>query len=297
MREHMKRYIEFGKGYAVRGTRLLAEFMLASETLEAYKKYHYVTVFGSARLGTSHPSYELNRQLGHQLAKAGYGVVTGGAAGVMEAANRGAYEAAREMNEDPAHFSIGCGITLPFEQSFNPYLGVAVDFHYFFIRKYFLVYRSKAFFLGEGGFGTRDELWEVACLMQTGKMPLAPIVLVGDDAIWHGFREDMKVMVERKVIHPKDVSMIRIAGTAQECVEIVKNFYRRLEGIYYDKHNNRVEFHLKENVSEKQLADMNRRMPHGFPPLIIADDKLLSMPRIKMASYAELYPVVDAVNG
>jgi len=297
MREHMKRYIEFGKGYAVRGTRILAEFMLASETLEAYKKYHYVTVFGSARLSSNHPSYELNRRLGYELAKAGYGVVTGGAAGVMEAANRGAYEAAKEMNEDPAHYSIGCGITLPFEQSYNPYLGIAVDFHYFFIRKYFLVYRSKAFFLGEGGFGTRDEMWEIACLMQTGKMPLAPIVLVGDDEIWRGFREDMKVMVERHVIHPQDVNLIHTAHTPAEGVKIVQNFYRRLEGIYYDKHNNRIEFHLKENVTGAQLAEMNRHMPHGFPELAVADDKLLSMPRIKMASYAELYPVVEAVNG
>lgn len=297
MREHMKRYIEFGTGYPVRGTRILAEFMHASELLEPYRSSRWVTVFGSARLPEDHPSYELNRRLGYLLAKAGYGVVTGGAAGVMEAANRGAFEAAKELGKDPACYSIGCGITLPFEQKFNPYVGVAVDFHYFFIRKYFLVNQSKAFFLGEGGFGTRDELWEVACLIQTGKMPLAPLVLVGDDAVWRGFQEDLRIMVERKVIHPLDVNLIRVAETAEEGTRIVTEFYRRLDRIFYDKHNGVLEFHLKEQVRQDQVTSMNRRRPDGFPALSVLNERTLTMPRIRFASYSELLPLVEVING
>jgi len=296
VREHMKRYIEFGEGYPVRGTRILAEFMLANETLAPYEKCPFVTVFGSARLKESHPSYEENRRLGRLLAEAGYGVVTGGAAGVMEAANRGAFELAKERGENPAHYSIGCGITLPFEQGFNPYVGVAVDFHYFFIRKYFLVFRSKAFFMGEGGFGTRDELWEVACLIQTGKMPLAPLILLGERDIWSGFMTDMDVMARRGVIHEKDRGLIRLCETPEEGLEIVRSFYRRLDRLRYDKHNDAIEFHLKEDAGPGWLAGINRTRPDGFPALSSAGPRRLTMPRIRFSSYAELIPLIDAIN-
>ncbi|MCW5827924.1 MAG: TIGR00730 family Rossman fold protein [Deltaproteobacteria bacterium] len=297
MREHMKNYIEFGTGYPVRGTRILAEFMLANEILAPYEEKPYVTVFGSARLPSDHSSYEENRKLGALLARAGYGVVTGGAAGVMEAANRGAWEVAKEKGEDPAHYSIGCGITLPHEQSFNPYVGVAVDFHYFFIRKYFLVFRSKAFILGEGGFGTRDELWEVACLIQTGKMPLAPLILLGGRDIWNGLIEDMRIMSERGVISPSDMDLIYVAPSASEAVSFVTSFYRKLDSISYDKHRGVIGFSMKEAVSADRLVEINRHRPDGFPPLVSEKENVLAMPRIRFGSYSELYPLIRVLNG
>src|SRR5581483_5005060 len=132
-----------------------------------------VTVFGSARFAEDHPYYKLARHVGSELAIAGFTVMTGGGPGVMEAANRGAHEA--------GGVSVGCNIELPHEQKPNPYLDLFVEFRYFFVRKVMLVKYSTAFVVMPGGFGTMDEIFETATLIQTGKIRGFPVVLMGKE--------------------------------------------------------------------------------------------------------------------
>jgi len=136
-----------------------------------------VTVFGSARFPETHRYYRMARELSSALARRGYTVMTGGGPGIMEAANRGAREAGGK--------SIGCNIVLPYEQKPNPYLDRTVDFDYFFVRKVMLVKYSLGFVLMPGGFGTLDEIFETATLVQTGKIRRFPIVAMGRD-YWQG---------------------------------------------------------------------------------------------------------------
>ena len=132
-----------------------------------------VTVFGSARFDENHRYYRLARELGRELARRGYAIVTGGGPGIMEAANRGAREGGGR--------SIGCNIVLPREQKPNPYLDRTVAFEYFFVRKVMLVKYSLGFVLMPGGFGTLDEIFETVTLVQTGKIRHFPIVAMGRD--------------------------------------------------------------------------------------------------------------------
>ena len=132
-----------------------------------------VTVFGSARFPEGHRYYELARKLGRRLAEEGYTVMTGGGPGIMEAANRGAREAGGQ--------SLGCNILLPWEQKPNDYMDRFVEFEYFFVRKVMLIKYSQGFVTFPGGFGTMDELFETATLVQTGKIRRFPIIAMGSD--------------------------------------------------------------------------------------------------------------------
>ena len=151
-----------------RAVRIMLEF------IRGFRALHFVgpcvTVFGSARFKADHPYYEVGRQVGRELARAGFTVMTGGGPGIMEAANRGA----KEMGGR----SVGCNIELPAEQKPNPYLDRWVTFRHFFVRKVMLVKYSYAFIALPGGFGTLDEIFETATLVQTGKIKEFPIVLV-----------------------------------------------------------------------------------------------------------------------
>ena len=138
-----------------------------------------VTVFGSSRFDADHRYYELARETGRALAKAGYAVITGGGPGVMEAANRGAKEGGGT--------SVGCTIELPKEQETNPYLDREVAFDYFFVRKVMLLKYSSAFICLPGGLGTMDEIFETATLIQTGKAPAFPLIIMGY-AYWEPLR-------------------------------------------------------------------------------------------------------------
>lgn len=130
-----------------------------------------VTIFGSTRVQENDKYYKKARELGGLLAQNGHTVITGGGPGIMEAANRGAFEYGGR--------SIGLNITLPYEQQPNPYLTDELDFHYFFARKVMLTMASKVFVGFPGGFGTLDEMSELICLMQTKKMPMQPVILIG----------------------------------------------------------------------------------------------------------------------
>jgi len=171
-----------------------------------------VTVFGSARFNGGHPYYKLGVEVGRELAKAGFTVITGGGPGMMEAANRGAHEAGGT--------SIGLNIILPFEQSPNPFVDRTINFHYFFVRKVMLVKYSCAFICMPGGFGTLDELFESATLIQCGKIGPFPLVLVGDE-FWNGIREFTGHLLDEAAISPEDVGFCRITDSPREAVELV----------------------------------------------------------------------------
>jgi len=154
-----------------RGEKVFEEYINGCHKLHDIGRA--ITVFGSARFDEDHQYYRLAREVGGELARSGYTVLTGGGPGVMEAANRGAQEA--------GGLSVGCNIILPHEQEPNPYLDRCVEFDYFFVRKVMLLKYSVGFVFMPGGFGTMDEIFETATLIQTGKMSSFPMVAMGTD--------------------------------------------------------------------------------------------------------------------
>jgi uncharacterized protein (TIGR00730 family) len=183
----------------------------------AYRKeQNCVTVFGSARFKEDHRYYKLTRAMGGELANSGYTVMTGGGPGVMEAANRGAYEAGGR--------SIGCNITLPAEQHVNPYVDMSIELSYFFVRKVMLVKYSKAFILMPGGFGTMDEIFETMTLIQTHKIADFPIVCMGLDYWRHLVPFIRDTMVNAGTISEDDLDVIFLTDDPAEGVEYIKRF-------------------------------------------------------------------------
>jgi len=172
-----------------------------------------VSVFGSARTPQDHPDYELGVAVGRGLVDRGYAVITGGGPGIMEAANKGAREA--------GGLSVGLGIELPFEQGMNEYVDLGVNFRYFFARKTMFVKYASGFVVLPGGFGTLDEMFEALTLVQTHKVTEFPIVLVGKD-YWTGLLDWLSTAVlERGMIHAKDLALFSIVDDADEAVRIV----------------------------------------------------------------------------
>lgn len=172
-----------------------------------------VSVFGSARLGEGTEAYELAREVGRELVKAGFAVVTGGGPGTMEAANRGA--------RDSDGTSVGLGIELPHEQGLNAYLDIAVNFRYFFVRKTMFVKYSEGFIVLPGGYGTLDELFEALTLVQTGKITRFPIVLVGTE-FWGGLVDWIRQrLVDDMTISPADADLVALTDDPREAVRII----------------------------------------------------------------------------
>jgi len=174
-----------------------------------------VTVFGSARIPDGDPRYETARELGASLASAGYSVMTGGGPGLMEAANRGAKEA--------GGYSVGCNIRLQTEQQPNPYLDDFVEFEHFFIRKMMLVKYSCAFVILPGGYGTLDEAFEVATLIQTGKLKRFPIVVM-DSSFYRPFEDLLRgAMSKAGVIDEERLDIVMITDDPKAGVEWISS--------------------------------------------------------------------------
>src|SRR3972149_8943325 len=166
-----------------------------------------VTVFGSARFPSDHPYYGLAREAGYHLAKAGFTVITGGGPGIMEAANRGAKEAGGR--------TIGCNIELPSEQEPNPYLDITVNFQHFFVRKVMLVKYSCAFLVLPGGFGTFDEVFETATLIQTAKIQDFPVVLLGSE-FWLPLLDLLRnTLVRHGTLDEADLEILHLTDSAE----------------------------------------------------------------------------------
>lgn len=201
-----------------------ALFKIMGEFVNGYEKMSSigpcVSIFGSARTKPDHKYYKLAESMAKSIVDAGYGVITGGGPGIMEAGNKGAHLAGGT--------SVGLNIDLPFEQHDNPYIdkGKSLDFDYFFVRKVMFVKYSQGFVVMPGGFGTLDELFEAITLIQTHKIEKFPIILVGIE-FWEGLMEWIKSTLLDKFenISPKDLDLIHLVDTEEEVVDILNNFY------------------------------------------------------------------------
>ena len=192
--------------------RIMGEFVDGFDTMATVGPG--VTLFGSARVGEGHRYYELARDTARRLARAGIAVITGGGPGIMEAANRGAFEAGGD--------SVGLNIVLPFEQRANPYLTRYVDFRYFFVRKVMFMKYARAFVIMPGGFGTMDEFFEAMTLIQTNKIHHFPVFLMGA-AYWEGLIDWIRdVMLQReRFISPEDLDLWTVTDDPQRVVDNV----------------------------------------------------------------------------
>ncbi len=224
-----KRERQFLSGPQSRGFELSFAIKVLFEMLRGFRALHFVgpcvTVFGSARFKEDHHYYLLGRDVGARLAGAGFTVMTGGGPGIMEAANRGA--------KDAGGRSVGCNIELPKEQYANPYLDVMVNFEHFFVRKIMLVKYSYAFIAMPGGFGTYDEVFEAATLIQTAKIKHFPIVLVGR-TYWQPLIDVMRnTLLREGTIDAADIEMLFVTDSAEEAVTYVRAIAIEKFGLKY----------------------------------------------------------------
>lgn len=198
-------------------------FKVMAEFVDGYEKLAKigpcVSIFGSARLQPESKYYEMAVEIAEKITKIGFGIITGGGPGIMEAGNKGAFNAQGK--------SIGLNIDLPFEQHFNPYINRAysMNFDYFFVRKVMFIKYSQGFVVMPGGFGTLDELTEALTLIQTNKIGKFPIVLVGSE-FWGGLLDWFKAtLLKEKMINADDLNLYRVVDTADEAVAHIKAFY------------------------------------------------------------------------
>ena len=221
--------VRFLEGPQQRGFELARAVQIFFEFLGGFRKLHFagpcVTVFGSARFREGHRYYRLAREVGSLLAAAGFTVMTGGGPGIMEAANRGAKEVGGR--------SLGCNIELPLEQKPNPYVDRWITFRHFFVRKVMLVKYSYAFIALPGGFGTLDEIFETATLIQTGKIQEFPLVLMVRD-FWRPLIEFMENrLVADRTIDPDDMGRIFVTDSPVEAVEKITQVAMARFGLSY----------------------------------------------------------------
>lgn len=203
-----------------------AVFKMMSEMVEGFEKLSRigpcVSIFGSARTKPDNKYYQLAVEIGHKLTKHGYGVITGGGPGIMEAGNKGAYEGKGK--------SVGINIDLPFEQRANEYIDSdkLLSLDYFFVRKVMFMKYSQGFIILPGGFGTLDELFEAITLIQTKKIGKFPIILMGK-AYWEGLFDWVKkqLLEAENNISPEDLDLFRLVETADEAVQIIDEFYKK----------------------------------------------------------------------
>jgi uncharacterized protein (TIGR00730 family) len=201
-------------------------FKIMSEFVEGFEKMSRigpcVSIFGSARTKIDNPYYKLAEEIAEKLCREGYGVITGGGPGIMEAANKGAKAGGGK--------SVGLNIRLPFEQSGNIYVDPdkSINFDYFFVRKTIFLKYSQGFIGMPGGFGTLDELFEALTLVQTSKIANFPVVLVGSD-YWSGLVNWIRdTLLEREHnINAADLNLFHVVDTADEAVHIINSFYER----------------------------------------------------------------------
>jgi uncharacterized protein (TIGR00730 family) len=246
----------------------MRELENAFRVLEGFKGRRKVTVFGSARTPLEHPVYALARELGKQLAAADLMVITGAGGGVMAAAHEGA----------GLDHSLGFNITLPFEQHANATVdgtGNLLPFHFFFTRKLFFVKEADALVLCPGGFGTLDEALEVLTLIQTGKSPLVPIVLLDapGGTFWEGALGFIKNELEaNKYILPADMNLMKLVYSAEEAVAEIDQFYSNFHSSRWLKNTFVIRMHhalndhalktLQEQFSDLRLADEFQQYAH-----------------------------------
>jgi len=202
-----------------------AIFKIMSEFVEGYERMAKIgpciSVFGSARTKPDNKYYQMGVEVAEKLSRAGYGVITGGGPGIMEAGNKGAQQGGGK--------SVGLNIDLPFEQNHNPYIDPEhnLEFDYFFVRKVIFVKYAQGFVVLPGGFGTLDELFEALTLMQTKKINVRPVVLIGKK-YWQGLFDwiEESMLNMEQTISPQDLDMFSIVDTADEAFKCIEDFYK-----------------------------------------------------------------------
>ncbi|MFP4624538.1 MAG: TIGR00730 family Rossman fold protein [Gemmatimonadota bacterium] len=221
--------------------RIMGEFVGGFDTLADLGPA--VSIFGSARVGPDDPWYRAAEETARRFVDRGFGVITGGGPGIMEAANKGATQAGGQ--------SVGCNIELPFEQGMNRYVQTAVNFRYFFVRKTMFVKYAEGFIIFPGGFGTMDELFESLTLIQTGKVRHFPVVMVGTE-YWGGLIAWLKErMVAEGKIRPDDLDLILLTDSPEEAVEHVVRSYTA------QREDARLRAHRREK--RRAVGDPGRR--------------------------------------
>ncbi|MBU2252768.1 MAG: TIGR00730 family Rossman fold protein [Proteobacteria bacterium] len=194
--------------------RIMAEFVDAFETLSGIRRA--VSIFGSARTQPDDPYYQKAEILARLLAEKGFGVITGGGPGIMEAANKGSAEAGGQ--------SVGMNIRLPLEQKPNPYANISIDYKYFFIRKVMFIKYAMAYVIMPGGFGTMDELFEAITLIQTKRIKCFPVILMGSE-YWKGLFDWLKkTMLRDNKISPADMELLQIIDDPAEVVKHIQKY-------------------------------------------------------------------------
>lgn len=192
------------------------------EFIHSFRTLHFVgpciTVFGSARFTEDHEYYIAARKFGKRIAELGFTTMTGGGPGIMEAANRGAFE--------HGGASVGCNIKLPFEQKENPYVNRSITFNYFFSRKVLLVKYSYAFIILPGGFGTMDELFETLTLIQTKTINDFPVVLYGKK-YFQPLVDYIQLMIEEKTISPEDMKLVLLTDDIDVAMQHIKTYVKK----------------------------------------------------------------------
>ena len=282
----------------IQGT--LADINEALGVFRPSRRVRKVAMFGSARISTDQPCYVLARELAAAAVAAGFEVITGAGGGIMEAANVGAGSAA----------SYGLNVDLPFEQHPNPVVssceGRLLHFRYFFTRKLFFLRESDAVVVLPGGFGTLDELFESLTLVQTGRTPPVPLVLLAPagDRYWSGWQvEVQRQMTRRGLISPEDRSLVMLADSAEAAMAYISHFYRVFHAA--ELHSDRVELQLNAAVPPADLRQLNRDFDDLVDQGVIvtgetSDEEGLLRPclrfRFDKRRMGRLYQLIEALN-
>ena len=236
---------DYLEGPKSRSSEFFFSINVFRQFIKGFRRLHFVgpcvTVFGSARFTPDHKYYKLGQRIGEEIVKTGFTVMTGGGPGIMEAANRGAFEA--------GGMSVGCNIKLPFEQEPNPYMHEVVTLDYFFVRKFMLLKYSYAFVVLPGGWGTMDEMFETLTLVQTGMIHHFPVVLMGTE-YYAPLMDYLNLMIREGTISAEDLNYVTLTDDPGEAMlhleKYVKGFYqirkrKRFwvlgEKLRYRKHN------------------------------------------------------------
>ncbi|MBC7947148.1 MAG: TIGR00730 family Rossman fold protein [Chitinophagaceae bacterium] len=202
-----------------RGYELKFAWRVFQQLIMSFRSLHFVgpciTVFGSARFKEDHIYYQQARSMGKRISELGFTTMTGGGPGIMEAANRGAFES--------GGMSVGCNIRLPFEQKGNPYTHVSVTFEHFFVRKTILIKYSYAFIIMPGGFGTMDELFETLTLIQTKTITSFPVVLFGKE-YYKELMEALEDMAVKGTIAKEDMALVLVTDDEEEAINHIRNY-------------------------------------------------------------------------
>lgn len=318
MQKHLIDYIDNSTDYDIRGLRILLEYFYANKTFKPVMGRgapKIVSVFGSARAKPETKLYKTAYNMGKLLYQDGYAVMTGASGGVMQGANHGVIDAIREKmlagNKYKSletvqrskrfaalkrKYSIGLKITLPFEPHPNPYLGVFSTFHYFNIRKFYFSSLSHGFIACDGGWGTLDELFEILTLVQTGKAPMMPLIILSDD--YSRLKNEIDFLAKKGYISNDDLLLVDYAKKPEEATKIINNFYRRVNKIIYPRGGRTIKIYVKGSVAKRKMKTIEKMVENENSPYdnVSFGSKVIKLTGEPHKTYGYLRRVVNVLN-